>query len=270
MEKFSIIGISHEGVKLAAALAANKKVTGADNLFITEGLWAFDKLIKYRVKVQAFLFCLEFIKTPEDEAAVAKLIDYADKAYSISKKSCNRISEREGADGFFCICEFTDFNIDSIKLNENNVIVILDGLEQPGNIGSIIRSADAAGAAGVIICNRRVRLTHSRLIRSSLGAVFAMPVVTLEIDELIEWLKSNGFEIYLTDLNATQNYYEPDYSGRVAIVGGNEFLGVSKTWYEHKCSSIIIPMFGSCESLNVGLATSMVVYEASLKQKGLK
>ena len=83
-----------------------------------------------------------------------------------------------------------------------------------------------------------------------------MPVFAMEINELIQWLGSKGFEIFLTDLNATRYYYEPDYSGRVAIVGGNEFLGISETWYKHNCSSIIIPMFGSCESLNVGLATS--------------
>jgi len=268
-DKISVAGVSHNDVKLASSLNSNKKVAGFENLFITEGLWAFEKLIYFGIKTKYMFFCPEFIKTTEDEAVLEKMIRHAEKTYVVSIKACKKISEREGTEGFFCICKFRSYIADDISLDNNNIVVILDGLEQPGNIGSIIRSADAAGADGIIVCNRRVRLTHSRLIRASLGGIFSVPTFEMDINDAIQWLKKNKFKIFLTDLNASAAFYEPDYNGRIAIVAGNEYSGVSKTWYEHDCTSIIIPMFGSCESLNVGFATTMTLYQASLKQKGM-
>jgi TrmH family RNA methyltransferase len=148
--------------------------------------------------------------------------------------------------------------------------IVLDGQEQPGNIGAILRSLDGAGGQFAICTNRRVKMTHSRLIRSSLGAAFALPVPVAPIEEVIQWLTDNNFKIIVTDLTATKDYYEIDYSGRVAIVAGNEFLGISPVWRTlPNAQPVIIPMLGSCESLNVGFASTLVAYESSLRQKGL-
>ena len=147
----------------------------------------------------------------------------------------------------------------------------MDGLEQPGNIGAILRSFDCAGGDFAIVTNKQARLSNSRLVRSSLGASFMLPILEAEIDETQKWLEKNNFKCVVTDLQAKKSYREIDYSGRIAIIAGNEHTGISDSWRKLSCSeSIIIPMLGSCESLNVGFASTLVAYEAGLQKFGNK
>ncbi|MDR0287000.1 MAG: hypothetical protein LBI03_04735, partial [Clostridiales bacterium] len=244
-DKLPLLGITSSEVKNIKNLYLNKKVPSFDNCFVCEGLWAAEKLVAHRLKIRMFLFCPDYIKTSVERARVDLLISNADSSFLISGKTCAKISDRDGADGFFIVAEAKNHYLDDIELHENMVIAILDGLEQPGNIGSIIRSADCAGSSAVISINKKCKLTHSRLVRSSLGASFTMPVIDADFNELINWLEINSFTVYLTDLSAAVNYYEPDYSGRIAIVAGNEFNGISNRWKKHNfCRPIIIPMFG--------------------------
>lgn len=276
----SCAGASAPCVKLARALFTNKKLPGdcipegilgdGDRLFICEGLWAAYKIIERKLRVPMFLYCPDFIKTEAEQNTAAAIASYADEAYVISDKVCARISDRDGADGFFIVAQLPRYSLSDIVLADNMTAIILDGQEQPGNIGAILRSLDGAGGDFAICTNRRVKMTHSRLIRSSLGAAFSMPIAEAPIDEVISWLCENNFKIVVTDLQATKNYYELDYGGRVAIVAGNEFLGVSPVWRTlSNAQPVIIPMLGSCESLNVGFASTLVAYESSLRQKGL-
>lgn len=272
------IGISAPEVKLAKALHSNKKIPSdieilngykQDRLFICEGIWAAQKLIEKNIPVPYFYYCPEMIKTDSEQSDVEAMSRYAAKTFIISQKICSKISDRDGADGFFIIAELPKYSLDDIELKENMTAIILDGQEQPGNVGAIVRSLDGAGGDFAVMTNQRVKMTHSRLIRSSLGAAFTMPVAEVEMDELADWLHKNNFKIVLTDLTATQNYCDIDYNGRVAIVAGNEFNGISSSWRTMpNALPIIIPMLGSCESLNVGFASTLVAYECSLTQKG--
>ena len=158
-----------------------------------------------------------------------------------------------------------------IEGNNNVLAIVMDGLEQPGNIGAILRSFDCAGGDFAIVTNKQAKLGNSRLVRSSLGASFMLPVLEAEIGETQDWLENHGFKCVVTDLQAKQNYREIDYSGRIAIISGNEHTGISDSWRKLPHSqSIIIPMLGSVESLNVGFASTLVSYEAGLQKFGNK
>ena len=266
------LGIGAPEVKLAAALMANKKLpeefAGEENLFICEGDWAIEKLIEAGVKVKIFLFCPE--KMPVNSEKIKKMTGYAEKVCAISEKTCGKISERDGADYCFLVAEAGRLSLKDIELKDNMTAIILDGQEQPGNIGAILRSLDAAGGDFAVYTNKRCKMTHPRLIRSSLGAAFTLPFVYAEFDELTEWLRDNNFRALVTDLTATKSCYEQDYNGRIAIVCGNEYLGISPKWRELPITEpIIIPMLGKVESLNVGFASTLVAYECSLRQKNI-
>lgn len=262
------VGIKDPSVKIINDLLKNKKVED-EKLFVIEGLWAYEKIINSKVRVREFMFCTEFIKNKEILDLVRNIMPMSDNSSLISSNLCNRLSSREGGEGFFLLCSFPQNNLEDIELKENNLLVILDGLEKPGNIGTIIRSADGAGGDAVVLCNSRVRKTNQKLIKSSMGSSFMLPVINKDIKETIAWLKSNGFKIIVTDLNAKKSYYNIDYKGRVAIIVGNEIRGISEAWKDCECERVIIPMFGGADSLNVGVAATMVVYEASLCQKQL-
>ena len=230
---------------------------------------SYEKIIKSNIRIRSFMFCPDFIKNYSMLQMVRFNISVADNSNLISSNLCSRLSSRNSGEGFFLLCSLPQFMLSDIELRENNLIVILDGLEKPGNIGTIIRSADGAGCDGVIICNSMVRKTNQKLIKSSMGSSFILPVIKSDITKTIMWLKSNGFKIIITDLKASNRYYNANYKGRVAIIAGNEIHGISDIWNEYECERVLIPMFGGADSLNVGVAASMVIYEASYRQREL-
>lgn len=270
-------GISSNEVTNVKLLVENK-LKNTDK-FVCEGLWAVDKLIEKNIKVTEFFFNMDKINSGKIKAndleKIAKMVDFSSKSYAISEKACKKISDRDGYDEFFIVAEQPKCTLSSLeKLYENNnnvLAIVMDGLEQPGNIGAILRSFDCAGGDFGIVVNKQARLTNSRLVRSSLGASFMLPTLEAEITEVQEWLERNNFRCVVTDLQGKKSFKEADYSGRVAIIAGNEHTGISDSWRHLPHSeSIIIPMLGSCESLNVGFASTLVSYEAGLQKFGNK
>ena len=268
-------GISSDEVALAKSLVENK--CKDKTIFVCEGLWAVEKLIEKNIKVSHFFYNIEKLEndkiTEENMQKIAKIAKYAEKTYAISEKACKKISDRDGYDEFFIVAKlpiFTLADIENLIAGKDNILaIVMDGLEQPGNIGAIMRSFDCAGGDFAIVTNKQARLSHSRLVRSSLGASFMLPVLEAEIGEVQNWLENNDFKCVVTDLQAKQSYREIDYSGRIAIIAGNEHTGISDSWRKLPHSkSIIIPMLGSCESLNVGFASTLVSYEAGLQKFG--
>lgn len=275
MTKSLIAGISSDEVALAKSLVVSKCKN--KNLFVCEGLWAVDKLIEKNINVTGFFFNSDKIARDEvsekDLALVNKMTKYAKKSFAISEKACKKISDRDGYDEFFIVAEMKTYSLSDIEnliAEKNNILaIVMDGLEQPGNIGAILRSFDCAGGDFAIVTNKQARLSNSRLVRASLGASFMMPVLEAEISEVQDWLEKNNFKSVVTDLQAKKSYREIDYSGRIAIISGNEHTGISDSWRKlPHAQSIIIPMLGSCESLNVGFASTLVSYEAGLQKFG--
>ncbi|MHB1392921.1 MAG: TrmH family RNA methyltransferase [Clostridia bacterium] len=243
------------------------KSFGDENSFVIEGLWAYEKIILSGVRIKAFAFCPDFIKNYNMLEMVQSLVDLSCDSCIISSSLCKKLCSRDNEEGFFLLCSIQPYKLNDIELRKDNLVVILDGLDKPGNIGTIIRSVDAAGGDGVILCSSKVRRTNQKLIKSSMGSGFILPIVETDIVQTIAWLKSNGFKIVVTDLKADKSYYSVDYRGRIAVVAGNEIRGISALWYEHECERVIIPMYGVADSLNVGVAASLVVYEASSRQR---
>lgn len=276
-KNLTAVGAASPQVKLANRLATSKKLpeeyagdAEADRLFICEGDWAAEMLLKNNIKIRMFLVCPERKEAHENAEKLAGVMRAAQESYAVSDKVCSKISDRDGADYCFIIAVLPKMTLEDIKLGDNMTGVVLDGQEQPGNIGAILRTVDACGGDFAIYVNRRCKMTHPRLIRSSLGAAFTVPFLEADEDELFAWLEKNGFKAVVTDLTATKNYIDEDYSGRIAIVCGNEYRGISPVWREKAFSStVIIPMLGSVESLNVGFAATLVCYESALRQKGV-
>lgn len=277
LSKCNICGIASDEVRFAKELLSGKGAAAKEDKesFICEGLWAAEKLMEKNMQITHFFIssdALQMGKLQEkDLDVVYKLVNYSDNSYAISDKACKKISDRDGADFCFIIAKRVIYTLETMPMSDNMLIMIMDGQEQPGNIGAILRSLDCAGGSGAIVVNRRVKLSNSRLVRSSLGASFMMPIVDDEMVTVGKWLTDNNFKAVLTDLTATKEYCNIDYSGRIAIVAGNEHTGISAYWRTLPIAEpVIIPMLGSCESLNVGFASTLVAYEAGLKMHGIK
>ena len=249
----------------------NNTKPNPEKLFVIEGIWAHRKLLASNIPIRSFVFCPECIFTAESIQLLNTFIDRTDDVYCVSEKVFAKISERDKQDGLLSIGQFPVYTEQDLPVKKQELVVVLDGLEIPGNIGTIMRTCDGAAVDALLVCNRRARLTHPKILKGSMGAAFALPIVEYDsVAECKAWLKKHGFGIFLADTRAEKAYYEYDYKGRVALIVGSERYGITKEWYEGTVNMLSIPMLGACDSLNVGVATSIILYEMSLKQKKMK
>lgn len=265
---FTLAGNKHPRIKQVEHLLNNTK-PNPRGLAVIESLWALGLAARYNLPVESFILCPELIHSIEAQEMAKTYQQRAVESCLVSAKVYAKISERPRGDGLLAVVQMPEWRLDDIPLASNGLVVILDGLEIPGNIGTIIRAADGAGAAGIIVVNRKARLNHPKLIRSSQGAIFSVPLAEGTTKEVFAWLQRNNFSVYLTDTDANMDYCQANFSGRCALVAGSERYGISAPWYSLPHTKIRIPMFGDCDSLNVGVATTLMLYEASLQLKGL-
>jgi TrmH family RNA methyltransferase len=150
---------------------------------------------------------------------------------------------------------------------ETSVVLVLDGLEVMGNVGTAVRSAQASGADAVLLTNRRVRLTHPRLIHASMAASLTMPMVDCTIPDAAGWLRRRGYQIVMADTRAPATYKSLAYQSRVAIVLGSERYGIHRDWDANAGAGISIPMFNEVDSLNVANAATILLFEIASRHR---
>ena len=256
-------------LKHAKALANNTK-SNPEKLVGVEGIWACNQLIKYDVEVRAVILDVNAITTPEAYSIMETLCERTSEIHIVSDSTFKQLVEVGTSAGIFAIAKFPIKHLENLNPKKQEVIVVLDGLEIPGNIGTIIRSSDGTDTDAIIICNRKTRITHPKILRSSQGSCFKVPIVEEDTETVIQWLKNNHYRILLTDTDADKFYYEVDYAGKIAIVMGSERYGISKDWYGIDAEAVKIPMFGDCDSLNVGIAATLILYEAAIDRSGAR
>ncbi len=162
-----------------------------------------------------------------------------------------------------------DWRPGEIELGPSALVVVADAIEIPGNLGTLIRTLDACAADCLVLTNRRTRLTHPKVLRSSQGMSMKVPSFEFaEVGDAIDWLRRRECTVYLADTDESLNYRQADYSGRTALVIGSERYGVSGPWYEAGFQRIGIPMLGAADSLNVSVSASVLVYEARARKAG--
>lgn len=266
--KWRLSGKNAAVIKKIDSILNNTK-SNPEKLVAVEGIWASNQLLKYNIEIKAVVLDLDSITTPEAYRIMTDLSQIAEEIHIVSTSTFKKIVEVGTSAGIFVLAKFPQKNLSDLDPKKHEVIAVLDGLEIPGNIGTIIRSCDGTSTDAVIICNKKTRITHPKMMRSSQGSCFKIPIVEEESNTTIDWLLKNNYRIILTDTDAEKYYYEEDFDGKVAIVMGSERYGISREWYNIKADSIKIPMYGDCDSLNVGIAATLILYEAAIKRNGV-
>ena len=234
-------------------------------LFIIEGKKEIRMALDADYKIGNLFFCEDIIRIEElnELRASDKLL------IPVSKEVFEKIAVREHSGGVLAVAEQKTHRLDQIKLSKNPLLLILESVEKPGNLGAILRTADAAGVDAVIISDPQTDFYNPNVIRSSIGCVFTMQLASASSDETIEFLKKNNISIYCTYLKASRPYHAIDFTGPSAIVMGTESTGLSDAWVKNSETNIIIPMAGKIDSLNVSTAAAVVVFEAK-RQRGFQ
>jgi RNA methyltransferase, TrmH family len=265
-----ITSVHNPKVRNALTLQAKSRERRKQKLMVIEGLREITRAIQ-----SGYILKELFVYPGLEKNYQSDQVDLLTSGYPVFEISLpvfNKLAYREGSDGFIAIAEFSELTLDDLKLSNNPLLVILDSVEKPGNLGAVMRTADAASVDGVIICDPLTDIFNPNIIRSSIGCIFSVPVVTASATQVQKWLIQHKIEAYAAALydNAV-SYHVLKYSGPTAFVMGTESTGLSESWLEFCNSKIIIPMKGVADSLNVSVSTAILVFEA-LRQRnfGLK
>lgn len=232
-------------------------------LFVVEGKKEIRMALDAGYKIGNLFYCEELISQDE-----LKTFGTSDKLLiPVSKEVFDKIAIREDSGGLLAVAEQKIHHLHSIRLSANPLLLILESVEKPGNLGAILRTADAAGVDAVITCDPQTDFYNPNVIRSSIGCIFTNQIASATSEETLSWLKKNNIVPYCTYLKASQPYHEVDYTKSCAIVMGTESTGLSDTWTKDSRTNIIIPMQGSIDSMNVSTAAAVVIFEAR-RQRG--
>ena len=264
---FQPIGETNGRIKRVKGIISNSK-PNPEKLFVAEGIWLASMCLKFGTHIDSLIVCPEYVRTPEVAELIKNLCGRTNERFIVSAKTYEKISEKGQPDGIMALAALPQRDIADFIPPKKAVILVIDGVEIPGNAGTMLRMADGAGADAVFFCNRKVRMTHPKLIKSSQGAILTVPVYEFpSVAECRAWLNKFGFTVYLADTRAQRFYYDEPFGTNTALVVGSERYGIAREWYSYDYSMIAIPMLGKCDSLNVGVAATVLTYEACIKNK---
>ena len=224
------------------------------NRIIIEGRREIERAVACGFIVDTLFICNDILKESVNIAA-----NYVEE---VTLEVFEKIAYREGSDGLLAVAIPKYADLKSFKSKKNPLIIVLETVEKPGNLGAIMRTADAAGVDAVIIADPRTDLYNPNAIRASIGTIFSVPLFACSSEECINWLRENNIKIYCTYLKASIDYLEADFRQGSAIVMGTEATGISDIWVDAADQNLIIPMNGIADSLNVSVTTAIVVFEA--------
>jgi TrmH family RNA methyltransferase len=256
-----ITSLQNAKIKYVCSLK-KRKTREKERKFIIEGIHLVGEAFKIS-KISAIIYSGRVLENQEGKELVSQIRGKGIENYQVTEKIIEEISEVENPQGILGVVEEEKFSLQDILASANPLIVFCHEVQDPANLGTIIRTADAAGANGVILSKGTVDLYNSKVLRGSMGSVFHLPIVYVDdIQEALKTLKKNKVDLLATALKANKNCYEIDYNKPIAILVGNEAAGLPDEIIS-TCDQVVkIPMLGKAESLNAAVSTAIVLYEA--------
>lgn len=250
---------------VTAALAAGRG--NLPGMFLAEGLWLNGRALASGGAFRDLFVCPALIYTDEWAKTAAALMGRSENIYIVSEKVCDKLCAEKADRGLASIISLPQWGFGDIGEGETGTLLVLDGLENPGNVGTLIRTADGAGADAVILCNRRTGLNNPQTVRASLCTLLMMPVFEADAADVMAFIDRRGYTVYVGKAGAARNYAEVSYDRRSVLVVGHEKYGVSAPWFARSHVGVSIPMRGRVDSLNVAVAGGILLYEA-MKGRG--
>ena len=253
-----LTGLQNPVVKAAAELK-QKKYRTQNGLYLAEGLRTAEEAVAYKVVETLFYVATDDDRTMRllEDAAMQNI-----KLVCVNENVMKKIADTETPQGIIAVCKMRQPKLENL-LASGKMLLVLDRVGDPGNIGTMLRTADAAGIGGLVILKGCADIYAPKTVRSSMGSLFHIPVLSgVSEQEFVSAAKKAGYDLLVTCLDGADNLYKADLSGRIAFVMGNEAGGVSETLLEKADKRVYIPMAGRAESLNVAMAAGIVMFEA--------
>ena len=265
-----ISSLQNDLVKEIIHLQEKSRIRKEKGLFVIEGNREISLAIEGGYKLKYVLFCEEIISQNMLHKTLSTYPDKRPELIKISLKVYQKIAHRKKTEGIVAVAISKHMSLNDLSFNKNPLILVAEASEKPGNIGALLRTADAAHLDAVIIANPKTDLYNPNIIRSSVGCVFTNQIAFGSTDEILNLLKEKQINILSAALDKRSISYDTvDYTQPSAIVVGTEATGLSEQWLENSTKNIVIPMQGKIDSLNVSVSAAIVIFEAK-RQRGFK
>jgi len=267
-----ISSLQNELVKRVVRLR-DRRDRQREGVFVIEGEKEFLCATANGIAIETVLYCGELLggnerlKTAEGVEGYAGELGGGAKAVAVSERVYEKIAYRETVGGLVAVARTPVRDIKDAALSDRPFVVVVEGVEKPGNLGALLRTADGAGVEAVIVCGEAVELYNPNVVRSSVGAVFAVACFACSSDEARAWLRGRGIGVVVATPGAKDRYTEIDYTGPVALVLGSEHEGVDAGWLGAEAVQVRIPMAGQMDSLNVAASGAVLMYEVARQRR---
>ncbi len=250
-------------IKSLIQLQEKAKARKQSGLFLIEGLREIELALKGNYQLETVLFVPEIM----DTKIISKFSNLQIDCIEISKEVYQKLAYRDTTEGILAVAKTKTLTLSELHLPKNPLIVVMEAIEKPGNIGAMLRTCDAANVDAVIIANPKTDLYNPNNVRSSVGCLFTNQIATAPTEEVIDFLIENNINFYSATLQNATAYHTQNYTTPTALVVGTEANGLSQLWREKATQNIIIPMQGEIDSMNVSVAVAILIFEAK-RQRG--
>lgn len=257
----SISSVNNSLVKEILKLQEKSRERKKRGLFVIEGIREISLAIKGGYTITTLLFLRDRLTDDLSELDDIDLIEVSPEVYK-------KVAYRESTEGIIAIAKVKEIGLDDLKFtHENPLVLVAESIEKPGNIGAMLRTADAANVDAVLLADPKTDLYNPNIIRSSVGCLFTNQVVTATSEEIITFLKDKGIHIYSATLQNSNEYTNEVYTEASALVVGTEATGLTDIWRTQATQNVHIPMEGVIDSMNVSVAAAILIFEAKRQRK---
>lgn len=271
-----ITSLQNPKIKLLTALQQKSSERRKQGLFVVEGQQELQHCINAGYEVDTVFWCPELSAGQNQGDRLfdvnckfnQKPVPLIPRCFEVSREVYAKVAYRGSTEGVIAEVRTKTLRLEDLRLGDSPLIVVLESVEKPGNLGAVLRSADASGVDAVVVCDPLTDLYNPNLIRSSVGAAFTVPCVACRSDECIAFLKQRGIKILTAQLQDSHLYYDTDMTVGTAIVMGTEHDGLTDQWRQAADAHIRIPMLGRVDSLNVSVSAAILMFEAVRQRKG--
>ena len=260
-----ITSLQNNRIKNIHKLSTKARERKEQKLFIIEGARELSLALAGEYSFDSVYICPELFKKtdyPEVLQSISPSI-----LYEVNEAIFQKIAYREGSDGILALAKPKENTLSNFETLQNPFFIVLEAVEKPGNLGAILRTADAANVDGVIVCDPLVDIYNPNVVRSSVGCLFTVPVAICTNDEALAFFKRKKIQTFAAELTATQWYQDTDFTSSSAVIMGTEADGLTDFWLNQADNRIKIPMRGAIDSLNVSVSTAIITFEA-MRQRG--
>ena len=265
MHDLKITSLTNPKVKRVVALR-DRRDRDQEGVFLIEGYREIKRALDAKFPLETLFYCREWFLGENEE----ELLRRAPQLIECTKEVFHKLSYRDRPDGLIAIAPKRERKLAELRLSLNPFLIIAEQIEKPGNLGTILRSADAAGVDGLILADPTTDLFNPNVVRASVGTLFTVPCYEATSEASLLYLKQHGVKIVAATPHATHEFTRVDLTGPIAIAVGAEQYGLSDAWMKEADIQVKIPMLGVADSLNVATATTLMLYEVVRQRRILR